>query len=168
MGVLAIVSAVATEPALNGWFDGRFRQLHDEVDLAIAIDTSEGLFAPVLRRVQEGMNLGQKLADLRAGVTDRTLPPEDFKGASITLSNYGMIGGLFAALVVTPPQLAIVGAGRIFEDILLVDGAPRARRCLPLSLTFDHRAVTGGEAARFVSALRAHLERATLDPEAES
>jgi pyruvate dehydrogenase E2 component (dihydrolipoamide acetyltransferase) len=80
------------------------------------------------------------------------------KGATITLSNFGMIGGEFASLVVTPPQVAILGAGRISDAVLAHEGRPVVRRTLPLSLTFDHRAVTGGEAARFLSAVRGDLE----------
>lgn len=70
-----------------------------------------------------------------------------------------MIGGRFASLVVVPPQVAIVGAGRIAPLVVAHQGRPAVRRVLPLSLTFDHRVVTGGEAARFIVALRSDLER---------
>jgi len=61
---------------------------------------------------------------------------------------------------VVPPQVAILGAGRSEERVLVRNCAPAVRRVLPVSLTFDHRAVTGGEAARFLAALKADLERA--------
>jgi pyruvate dehydrogenase E2 component (dihydrolipoamide acetyltransferase) len=83
------------------------------------------------------------------------------RGATITLSNFGMIGGRFASLVVVPPQVAIVGAGRIAPRVVAHQGQPAVRRVLPLSLTFDHRVVTGGEAARFMVALKSDLERAS-------
>jgi 2-oxoisovalerate dehydrogenase E2 component (dihydrolipoyl transacylase) len=70
-----------------------------------------------------------------------------------------MIGGRFASLVVVPPQVAIVGAGRIAERVMVQHGQPAVRRVLPLSLTFDHRVVTGGEAARFLRALKYDLEQ---------
>ncbi|WP_204329087.1 2-oxo acid dehydrogenase subunit E2, partial [Proteus mirabilis] len=60
--------------------------------------------------------------------------------------------------VVVPPQVAIVGAGRISEMVVAHKGQPSVRRVLPLSLTFDHRVVTGGEAARFMVALKSDLE----------
>ena len=81
------------------------------------------------------------------------------RGATITLSNFGMIGGRYANLVVVPPQVAIIGAGRGAQRVLAHRGAPAVRRALPLSLTFDHRVVTGGEAARFLVALKADLEQ---------
>jgi pyruvate dehydrogenase E2 component (dihydrolipoamide acetyltransferase) len=83
----------------------------------------------------------------------------ELRGATITLSNFGMIGGRFANLVIVPPQVAIVGAGRISQRVIAHRGQPAVRRALPLSLTFDHRIVTGGEATRFLVALKSDLER---------
>jgi 2-oxoisovalerate dehydrogenase E2 component (dihydrolipoyl transacylase) len=160
--VNAIAVACASEPALNAWFDGRRLQRHDHVDLAIAVDTQEGLFAPVLRGIETARDIGARVKALRHAVDTRSIAPDMLKGATITLSNFGMIGGEFAALVVTPPQVAILGAGRISQACLVSDGDVVIRRVLPLSLTFDHRAVTGGEAARFMAAVRGDLERATI------
>jgi pyruvate dehydrogenase E2 component (dihydrolipoamide acetyltransferase) len=161
--IRAICIASATEPALNAGFDGERRMLNTGVDLAIAVDTPDGLFAPVLRGVDKlsAEQIAPKLAELGLSVRDRSIAPQALKGATITLSNFGMIGGVHAALVVSPPQVAILGAGRIHDAALAIDGAPVVRRVLPLSLTFDHRAVTGGEAARFMQAVRADLGRAS-------
>ena len=74
-------------------------------------------------------------------------------------AHFGMFGGRFAALVIVPPQVAILGAGRIAPRAVVADGKLVAHRLLPLSLTFDHRAVTGGEAARFLKAAIEELER---------
>ena len=160
--VNALVVACAKEPALNAWFDGQRLQLHDHVDIAIAVDTPKGLFAPVLHAADQAPDIEESIKALRHAVTNRSIPPDALKGATITLSNFGMIGGEFAALVVTPPQVAILGAGRISEACLAVHGTAVIHRVLPLSLTFDHRAVTGGEAARFLAAVRSDLERATI------
>lgn len=155
----AMVAACGREPALNAWFDGQRRRLHDHVDLAVAMDTAEGLFTPVLRDMQDAVDVEAQIERAKRAVRARSIAPEDMQRATISLSNFGAIGGTFAALVVSPPQVAILGAGRIFEQCCLVDGQPTARRVLPLSLTFDHRAVTGGEAARFLAALRDDLQR---------
>jgi len=96
---------------------------------------------------------------LTGRVSARSIPPEELPGATITLSNFGTIGGRFANLVVVPPQVAIVGAGRIEERVMVHQGRAAVRRVLPLSLTFDHRVVTGGEAARCLVALRSDLAR---------
>ena len=160
--VRAIVAACAAEPALNARFDGARRVMDKNVDLSIAVDSPDGLFAPVLKGVDGAApeDLTQRLARLKQAVRDRSLAPEDLRGGTITLSNFGMLGGQHAALVVSPPQVAILGAGRIHDAVLAIGGKPKVRRILPLSLSFDHRAVSGGEAARFMATIRADLELA--------
>ncbi|NNF77820.1 MAG: 2-oxo acid dehydrogenase subunit E2, partial [Rhizobiales bacterium] len=79
-------------------------------------------------------------------------------GQTITLSNFGMMAGLHASLVVAPPQVAILGAGRIEERVVVRDHKPVVARVLPLSLSFDHRAVTGGDATGFLAAVIASLQ----------
>src|SRR5215218_1112549 len=161
--VRAIATACKAEPSLNAWYNSQAgeRRLIKRIDIAIAVDTEGGLIVPVLRNVGErdARDLRAGLDRMRADAAARSIPPEELRGATITLSNFGMIGGRFANLVVVPPQVAIVGAGRIDQRVLVHNGAPAARRVLPLSLTFDQRVVTGGEAARFLVALKANLER---------
>jgi 2-oxoisovalerate dehydrogenase E2 component (dihydrolipoyl transacylase) len=161
--VRAIASACQAEPSLNAWYNAEAgeRRLIKRIDIGIAVDTEGGLIVPVLRNVGErdARDLRAGLDRLRADAAARSIPPEELRGATITLSNFGMIGGRFANLVVVPPQVAIVGAGRIDQRVLVHNGAPAVRRVLPLSLTVDHRVVTGGEAARFLVALKADLER---------
>ena len=88
----------------------------------------------------------------------RTIPAEELRGATITLSNYGSIAGRYASPVVVPPQVAIVSTGRATARPVAVGAEIVVRRVMPLSLTFDHRVVTGGEAARFLAAVIADLE----------
>ena len=163
--VRAIAAACAAEPSLNAWYnaDAGERRVIKRIDLGIAVDTEGGLIVPVLRNIGErdARDLRAGLDRMRADAVARSIPPEELRGATITLSNFGMIGGRFANLVVVPPQVAIVGAGRIDQRVMVHDGQPAARRVLPLSLTFDHRVVTGGEAARFLVALKSALERAS-------
>lgn len=161
--VHAVAAAAVAEPTLNAWFDGKRLKRHSQVDLAIAVDTPEGLFAPVLKNAADTRNFQQRFTALREAVLNRTIAHQDLKGGTITLSNFGMLGGAHAALVVMPPQVAILGAGRIDEACIAENGKPVVRKILPLSLTFDHRVVTGGEAARFMAAARRDLERARLD-----
>jgi pyruvate dehydrogenase E2 component (dihydrolipoamide acetyltransferase) len=163
--VRAVAAACAAEPSLNAWYDAEAgaRRMLKRIDLGIAIDTEGGLIVPVLRNIgaRDAKDLRAGLDRMRADARARSIPPEELRGATITLSNFGMIGGRFASLVVVPPQVAIVGAGRIDERVLARQGRAEVRRVLPLSLTFDHRVVTGGEAARFLRTLKADLERTT-------
>ncbi len=150
----AVVAGCRAEPALNAWFLGadEGRRFNDRIDLGIAVDTDDGLFVPLLRDAggRDPADLRRGLDALKADVEARTVPAGELKGQTITLSNFGMHAGRFAALVVVPPQVAILGTGRIFEE----NGGP----VLPLSLTFDHRVVTGVEAATFVAAVIEDLE----------
>lgn len=159
--VQAIAHASEASPALNCWFDGDnlSRRLLDEVHIGIAVDTPEGLFVPVLRDVNHRSmdDLRRGLENLREAVATRKIPPREMQGATITLSNFGTMTGQYANPIVSPPQVAIIGAGKIREKVVPHQGKPAVRRILPLSVTFDHRAATGGEAARFMAALVASL-----------
>jgi 2-oxoisovalerate dehydrogenase E2 component (dihydrolipoyl transacylase) len=161
--VRAIAAACKAEPALNAWYNAGAgeRRLIERIDLGIAVDIEGGLIVPVLRNVAErdASDLRTGLDRMRADAVARSIPPGELRGATITLSNFGMIGGRFANLIVVPPQVAIIGAGRIAQRVVAHLGRPAVRRVLPLSLTFDHRVVTGGEAARFLMALKSDLEQ---------
>jgi pyruvate dehydrogenase E2 component (dihydrolipoamide acetyltransferase) len=160
--IRALIAGCRAEPALNAWYDSEKvgRWVMKKIDIGIAVDTPDGLLVPVLR------NCGERGADdLKASleklVTDaraRKVPPEELRGNTITLSNYGSIAGRYASPVVLPPTVAILGAGRIAKQVVVVDDKPAVRRMLPLSLTFDHRVVTGGEAGRFLNAVIADLQ----------
>ncbi|TMH31131.1 MAG: 2-oxo acid dehydrogenase subunit E2 [Betaproteobacteria bacterium] len=155
----AIIAAAKAEPGLNAWYDARAdaRTLREEVDLGIAVDLPDGLLVPVLRNAHRigRENLPRELEQLVA----KARSPEMLRGATITLSNFGAIGGRYASPLVVPPMVAILGAGRIERRAVVTkEGEIAAHRVLPLSLTFDHRAATGGEAARFLNALKRDLE----------
>lgn len=154
----AIAFACAKEPALNVWFDGEnlSRRLLDFVDLGIAVDTEQGLFVPVLRQVQSRSEdeLTSGLAALKEAVVKRNIPAAELMGATIILSNYGTLSSVcrYGTPVVVPPMVAIVGIGAIYS--------PRENtQVLPISVTFDHRCVTGGEASRFMGYIVEYLNK---------
>lgn len=160
----AISEGCAAEPGLNAWFDGKAqsRRMLSHIDVAIAVDTPEGLIVPVVRNIA-----GRPVAELRRDVDrlkrntlDRTVKPEELRDFTFMLSNFGMIAGRYATPVVVPPAVAILGSGRLSHDVVATrGGAIEAHRRMPLSLTFDHRCVTGGEAARFMAALIRDLQK---------
>ena len=155
--IRAIVRACKAVPALNAWFDGEklSRTLHPQVDIGIAVDTDDGLFVPALRNadILDARGTRESLNRLRAQVEDRSIPAAELTGCTISLSNFGMFAGRYATPVVVPPCVAIVAAGRARHQVMPVMGGFESHRIIPLSVTFDHRAATGGEAARFLKAL---------------
>ena len=158
----ALVAGVRAEPALNVWYDAEDmgRRVIGKIDVGIAVDGPEGLFVPTLRDVgnRSPEDLRQGLDAMIAAVRTRSVPAEELRGATILLSNFGPIGGRYASPMVVPPAVAILGAGRARDAVVPFDGQPAVHRTLPLSVTFDHRVVTGGEAARFLEAARRDLE----------
>ena len=155
--IRALVSACKTVPALNAWFDGEnlTRTLHPHVDIGIAVDTEDGLFVPALRNadVLDAAGVRVALNRIRDQVQNRSIPAEELKGYTISLSNFGVFAGRYATPIVVPPCVAIVAAGKLRHEVVAVMGAIETHRVMPLSLTFDHRAATGGEAARFLKAM---------------
>jgi 2-oxoisovalerate dehydrogenase E2 component (dihydrolipoyl transacylase) len=161
--IQAIIAGAQAEPSLNAWFDNKNmeRCLHTEVHLGLAMDTVDGLFVPVLKDIakQTAEQLREKINIYKKSVRSRTISPSDLQGATITLSNFGMIAGRYATPMIVPPMVAILGAGKIRDVPGVHHGQIMIRRIIPLSLTFDHRAVTGGEASRFLAAVIQHLEK---------
>jgi pyruvate dehydrogenase E2 component (dihydrolipoamide acetyltransferase) len=161
--VRAMVAACKAVPALNAWFDGDklVRTLHTQVDIGIAVDTDDGLFVPALRNADmlDANGVRGGIQRLRAQVADRSIAASELSGYTISLSNFGMFAGRYATPVVVPPTVAIIGAGKLSHDVVAVIGGIEVHRRLPLSLSFDHRACTGGEAARFLAALIDDLSR---------
>lgn len=163
--IRSIVAGCRAEPALNGWFDGEnlSRQLFERIDLAMAVDTPDGLIVPVLRDVgsRDQAQLRQDLDRIKVATRNRTVSPADMKNPTITVSNFGMLAGRYASPVIVPPMMAILGTGGTRHDVVPVMGGIEVHKRIPLSLTFDHRCVTGGEACRFLEAIISDLRRAS-------
>ncbi len=161
--IRAMVAAAKVEPGLNAWYDSQAlgRRVLQKVHLGLAVDTPEGLFVPVLRDVgnRDPASLREGLEALKRDVRNRSIPPEELRGYTITLSNYGVFGGRYSDPVIVPPCVAILGAGQIRPQVVAYQMQPTVHRLMPLSLSFDHRCVTGGEATRFLSAVVADLQQ---------
>lgn len=159
----AIAAACQQEPALNAHYDGKAiaRNLIATVDLGVAMDSEDGLFVPVIQDVagKSKTELRETINRYKTEVKERTVAPENLQGASITLSNFGTFAGKYASPIVVPPSVAIIGTGKLRQQAVVVDGEVVVHRVMPLSLTFDHRAATGGEASRFLGWLIGELEK---------
>ncbi|HEX2549925.1 MAG TPA: dihydrolipoamide acetyltransferase family protein, partial [Gammaproteobacteria bacterium] len=160
--IQAIIAGVKTEPGFNAWFDGKTmrRTLKDVINLGLAVDTEEGLFVPVIKDVgsKSQQEIREEINRFKSAAKYRSFTPEDFQQGTISLSNFGTFTGRYASVVIVPPMVAILGCGKIREAVLPIKGKIEIRRILPLSLSFDHRALTGGEATRFLGAVIETLE----------
>lgn len=161
----ALAHACQTVPLLNSYYDHSQMaiQQHEQIHVGLAVDTPHGLYVPVLHDVGNRSD-----AELRADINrykeqaqSHSIPQKDLQGATILMSNVGVIAGQYAVPVVTPPMVAIVAFGRMKPTVFMGAEGPETHRLLPISLTFDHRPVTGGDAARFLRALIEHLQQPT-------
>jgi len=159
--IRAIAAGVKAEPGLNALFDpaGPAKKPIEQVNLAIAVDTGEGLIVPVLRDVgaKSSAQLREMLNELKERTRNRTVTPEEMRDNTFTLSNFGTIAGRYATPLVVPPTVAILASGKLQRDVVAGATAPEIHMRIPLSLTFDHRCITGGEACRFLGAVIADL-----------
>lgn len=160
----ALWAGARVEPGLNAWYDGdnSMRMIHKNMHVGMAVDTPDGLFVAALRNVNklDRPGMREEINRLRENATNRSIPPEDLKDYTIILSNFGKFAGRYATPVITPPCVAIVAAGALRHEVVPVLGGVEVHRQIPLSLTFDHRACTGGEAARFLKAMLDDLAKA--------
>lgn len=162
--IRAITAACQVEPALNAHFYSKNleRHLYKEINIGLAMDSKEGLFVPVLK---DAANLTpQKIRELirtyKDQINTRAIPQDDLKGSTIQLSNFGTFAGRYASPIIVPPIVAILGTGKIRSQVVAYNDEIMIHRVMPLSLTIDHRAITGGEAARFLAAVIEDLQKA--------
>ena len=131
-------------------------------NIGIAVDTEQGLVVPVLKGVDgKGVwELAAEIADLAAKARSQRLPMNAMQGGTFSVSSLGAIGGTGFTPIINAPEVAILGVGRLATKPVWDQDAFRPRKLLPLSLSYDHRAINGAEAGRFV----AHLAELLADP----
>lgn len=160
--VRATALALVRNPWLNAELDddrGRVL-LRRHYDIGIAIASPEGLVVPVVRNADQLdlHSIAAELQRLARAAEAASLRPEDQGAGTFTISNVGPAGGNYGTSLIRPPEVAILGLGRITDRAVVEEGAVVARPVLPVSLTFDHRVVDGAQALAFVADLRSFLE----------
>lgn len=161
--IRAIVSACKNESSLNAHFNMEKleRTIYAEINIGIAMDAGDGLFVPVLKNAekQDQASFRNTLNRFKTQVQNRSIASEELSGSTIQLSNFGTFAGRYANPIVVPPNVAIVGTGKIRDTVVAVENGITIHKIMPLSLTIDHRAITGGEAARFLKAMLDDLRK---------
>jgi pyruvate dehydrogenase E2 component (dihydrolipoamide acetyltransferase) len=156
----ALVRALAADPEMNATLEGEVVRQYAVVNLGVAVALDDGLTVPVLRDAQRLslFELSAALRELAAQARAGRLPPDAYTGGTFTLTNLGQYGVDSFDPILNPPQIGILGTGRIAERLVARDGAPAVRPTMFLTVTFDHRAVDGVPAARLLVALKELLE----------
>ena len=129
--------------------------LKDYVNLGIAVDTPEGLIAPNIKNAQlkSIVEISSEINELAEAAKERKLKIDDLKGASFTISSLGAIGGRFFTPIINPPEVAILGISKTYQKVISSKTVFENRSFLPISLSYDHRAINGVYAVQFTSQL---------------
>jgi pyruvate/2-oxoglutarate dehydrogenase complex dihydrolipoamide acyltransferase (E2) component len=161
-----VVDALREYPALNAWLEDDLFTQHDGVHLGIAVSLGEGgLIVPVVRDAQDlsDEGLGRRIRDLARRARDRELSPDDVRGGTFTITNPGQFGAVAATPIINQPQVAILDLEAVVKRAVVItdeDGndSIAIRPMTMLCMSWDHRAVDGAYAARFLTALRRRIE----------
>jgi pyruvate/2-oxoglutarate dehydrogenase complex dihydrolipoamide acyltransferase (E2) component len=161
----AAVAALQEHPVLNASIDDEELVYHDDVNLGIAVALDEGLIVPVVRQAQRfGLEgLAAAIADVADRARAKRLAPEDVQGGTFTITNPGQFGTVLATPIVNQPQVAILDLESIEKRPVVIEAdggdAIAVRPMVNVCLSFDHRALDGADAARFLGAVKARLEQ---------
>jgi len=150
----AVVAALKQHHGFNASLDEAASEivLKDYFHLGLAVDTEAGLYVPVIRDVdgKDMVTLSKEVAELAAKARDRKLTADDMKGGTFSISNQGAFGGGHFTPIVNKPEVAILGLGRSADQPVARDGKVEIRPIMPIALSYDHRVIDGGSAARFI------------------
>ncbi|GIN93434.1 dihydrolipoamide acetyltransferase component of pyruvate dehydrogenase complex [Siminovitchia terrae] len=151
----ATVKALEQHPAINAHVQGEKITMHEKVHLGMAVDTTEGLYVPVLEDANRLslIQLDKELKVLAKKVASKNLSDVALKGSTFTVTNLGKFGIEFFTPIINPPEACILGVGKIEPYLVLEDGEVVQIERIPLSLTFDHRVVDGAPAAKFLQTI---------------
>lgn len=164
--LLMKLTAVALQehPLLNATWRGEEIFVPNYVNIGLAVDTEEGLVVPVVRGVEK-LSVRQIAAESSAlieKVKSHKITPAEMQDGTFTITNLGAYGIDAFTPIINPPQCAILGVGRIIKKPAVYEDQVVARHRVALSLTFDHRIVDGGPAARFLNTIRSYIEETAL------
>ncbi len=159
----AVVEVLKKYPVFNSSLDEASEEIvfKKYYHIGIAVDTEQGLLVPVIRDVDKKslLQLSKELAEVAEKARKRKVAPDDLKGGTFTISNQGGIGSGFFTPVVNKPEVAILGVGRGVLKPVVRGAKIEKRMLLPLGLSYDHRVIDGGSAARFTVEVVQALEQ---------
>mgnify|MGYP002604278689 FL=1 len=161
---VAVCKALKAFPCINATYENDVIREHAEIRLGIAVDMPEGLIVPVIHGcdAMSGKDICQAVNKIAGDCRDNKLPPSAYMGGTFTISNLGSEGVRYLTPIINAPEVAILGVGSMRKELALVNGQIEQHRVMGLCLSFDHRAVDGAPAARFLRTLRDYMENPFL------
>ncbi len=155
--------ALKAFPAFNATVVSDGIELHRSVHMGLAADTETGLVVPVLKNADQlsFRDTLSQISDLMARAVERKALPEELSGATFTVNNIGALGNIMGTSIIPYGTTAILSAGRAVEKPVVIDGAMMIRPMMEITLSFDHRAIDGGLAQKFLNKVQAGIEEPT-------
>jgi 2-oxoglutarate dehydrogenase E2 component (dihydrolipoamide succinyltransferase) len=159
--VAAIAAACQAYPIVNSSWSEEGVAVHGQINVGIATALDpDGLIVPVIKNAGalQLMDIARAVNDLSARARAKQLKPEEVQGGTITITNHGTSGSLFATPIINQPQCAILGVGMIQKRVVVINDAIAIRPMVYLGLTFDHRILDGAVADYFLGTVKYTLE----------
>jgi pyruvate dehydrogenase E2 component (dihydrolipoamide acetyltransferase) len=158
--IKAVALALTKHRACNAWFQDDHIRYWNEVHIGMAVAVEDGLITPVIRDADRKTlaQIGAESRDLAERARNRRLKPDEYTGATFSVSNLGMLDIDQFTAVINPPEAGIVAIGAIVAKAVVVDGAVVVRRRLRLTMSCDHRVIDGATGAQFLKTLKQMLE----------
>lgn len=158
--IRATVLALRDQPALNASLRAGELQMHEHVHMGLAVDAEDGLIVPVIRDAGalDIAALALRTKDLSRRAREDRLGVDDLSGGTFTVTSLGPLGVDFFTPILNPPQVGILGVGRVFGRLVMQSGQIVERQFMYLNLSFDHQAIDGAPAARFLQSVKRFLE----------
>jgi pyruvate dehydrogenase E2 component (dihydrolipoamide acetyltransferase) len=159
--IKAVAGTLMQHPNINAAYMGNTMRQFGEAHIAVAVALDEGLVTPVLRNCEQKtiLQINSELVDLAERARSRRLKPEEYQGATFTISNLGMFGVEDFVAIVNPPEGAILAVGSIVEKPVVKNGQIVIGHTMKVTLSSDHRIIDGAVAARFLQDLKILIER---------
>ncbi|MBA3578524.1 MAG: pyruvate dehydrogenase complex dihydrolipoamide acetyltransferase [Gemmatimonadaceae bacterium] len=160
----AVATALQQHPEVNAHWLGDKMRYFNRVHIGMAVAVEDGLITPVIFDADtKGLaDISRESRELAKRARDRKLKPDEYTGATFSVSNLGMFGIEHFTAIINPPEAAILAVGGVEERVVAVDGAPAVRKRMNVTLSCDHRVIDGATGAKFLQTLRRLIENPLL------
>ena len=163
-----VIKAAASSLVKHPWVNASYRdsavRFYEDADIGVAVAVEDGLITPVIRSANRKgfVEIAQEVKSLAAKARDRKLQPEEYTGATFSISNLGMFGIKEFTAIINPPEAAIIAVGGAEQVAVVRDGQIVARHIMNVTMSCDHRVIDGATGAKFLKTFKDMLEQPAL------
>ncbi|MGH7575781.1 MAG: dihydrolipoamide acetyltransferase family protein, partial [Longimicrobiales bacterium] len=162
--IKVVAAALAEHPEVNAWWNETVIKRHHRVHVGVAVAIEDGLITPVVRDADRKRirDIAVEVRELAGRAREKRLKPEEYMGATFTISNLGMFGIQEFTAIINPPESGILAVGAVEERVVVEAGQPVVQPRMRVTMSCDHRVVDGATGARFLQTVKQYLEEPLL------